>query len=410
MNPETSPTGSRRKLLLAVAALAVLAAAAWGWRAWRGVEVATQPVQRRDLVQTVVASGRVQAPHRADIAAQITGAVVAVPVRQGQAVTAGQLLIELQAAEARALEKQAALAVTQAQVRLRQLREVQAPVAEQVLRQARATLDAARAAAARSEDLFRQGFIGSAALDEARKALEVAAAARESARKQWESGQPSGSDYALAEANLAQAEAGLDVARARLRYTRITAPRAGTLIDRNVEVGDVVQPGKTLMVLSPEGQTQLVVDLDERHLRRLALGQAALASADAFPGQRFAATLAYINPGVNAQTGSVQVKLDVPQPPPNLAQDMTVSVDIEIARRPQALVIGLDAVHEPDGPAPWVLKLQAGRAKQQAVRLGLKAGGVAEVLDGLQAGDTLVTGPEAVRDGQRVRARATPVR
>ncbi len=410
MSTETLPTGPRRKLLLAAAALAVVAAAAWGWRAWRGVEVATQPVQRRDLVQTVVASGRVQAPHRADIASQITAAVVAVPVRQGQAVTAGQLLIELQSAEARALERQALLAVTQAQARLRQLREVQAPVAEQALRQARATLDVARAAAARSENLFQQGFIGSAALDEARKGLELAAAARESARKQWESQQPSGSDYALAEANLAQAEAGLDVARARLRYTRITAPRAGTLIDRNVEVGDVVQPGKTLLVLSPEGQTQLVVDLDERHLRRLALGQSALASADAFPGQRFAATLAYINPGVNAQTGSVQVKLDVPQPPPNLAQDMTVSVDIEIARRPQALVIGLDAVHEPDGPAPWVLKLQDGRAKQQAVRLGLKAGGLAEVLDGLQAGDTLVSGADAVHDGQRVRARATPTR
>jgi hypothetical protein len=71
MSTETSPTGSRRKLLLAAAALAVLVAAAWGWRAWRGVEVATKTVQRRDLVQTVVASGRVQAPHRADIAAQI---------------------------------------------------------------------------------------------------------------------------------------------------------------------------------------------------------------------------------------------------------------------------------------------------------------------------------------------------
>jgi HlyD family secretion protein len=89
---------------------------------------------------------------------------------------------------------------------------------------------------------------------------------------------------------------------------------------------------------------------------------------------------------------------------------MTVSVDIEIARRPQALVIGLDAVHEPDGPAPWVLKLQDGRARQQTVHLGLKAAGVAEVLDGLQAGDTLVTGADAVHDGQRVRARATPAR
>ena len=409
MNPETSPTGSRRKLLLAVAALAVLAAAAWGWRAWRGgggdaagaaPRFGADRGGQRPGTQSAAPGRHRRADH---------GAVVAVPVRQGQAVTAGQLLIELQAAEARGAGEAGRLGCDSGP-------SAAAPAARSAgARGGAGTAPGPRHAGCRPCRRRTQrgpvppGLHRLAALDEARKALEVAGGGRESARKQWESGQPSGSAMRWPRPIWPRPKRAWTW-RARLRYTRITAPRAGTLIDRNVEVGDVVQPGKTLMVLSPEGQTQLVVDLDERHLRRLALGQAALASADAFPGQRFAATLAYINPGVNAQTGSVQVKLDVPQPPPNLAQDMTVSVDIEIARRPQALVIGLDAVHEPDGPAPWVLKLQDGRAKQQAVRLGLKAGGVAEVLDGLQAGDTLVTGPEAVRDGQRVRARATPVR
>ena len=224
-----------------------------------------------------------------------------------------------------------------------------------------------------------------------------------------ESGQPSGSDYALAEANLAQAEAGLDVARARLRYTRITAPRAGTLIDRNVEVGDVVQPGKTLMVLSPEGRRSWWWTWTSGICAGWPWARRPWLRPTPSPGQRFAATLAYINPGVNAQTGSVQVKLDVPQPPPNLAQDMTVSVDIEIARRPQALVIGLDAVHEPDGPAPWVLKLQDGAPNSRPCAWASRPAAWPRCWTACRPA-TPGDRPEAVRDGQRVRARATPVR
>ena len=70
----------------------------------------------------------------------------------------------------------------------------------------------------------------------------------------------------------------------------------------------MVQPGKVLMVLSPAGETQLVLQIDERNLGRLKLGQRALASADAYPQERFAAELVYINPGVDAQRGTVEVQ------------------------------------------------------------------------------------------------------
>ncbi len=76
----------------------------------------------------------------------------------------------------------------------------------------------------------------------------------------------------------------------------IEAPVDGTLIARNVERGNVVQPGKALMVLSPAGATQLVVQIDEKNLNLLQIGQEALASADAYPGERFAARIVYMNP------------------------------------------------------------------------------------------------------------------
>jgi len=295
------------------------------------------------------------------------------------------------------------VAVVQAQARLRQVDEVQGPVAEQTLRQARSALANARAALLRSQALSAQGFIGQAALDDARKTAELADAEVRSAQKQVDTTAAAGSDRALAQANVAGARASAEAARARTGYAAIRAPLAGTLIARDVEVGDVVQPGKVLMTLSPQGRTQLVVAIDEKNLARLALGQQALVSADAYPSQRFAATLAYINPGVNASTGAVEVKLDVAQPPAVLKQDMTVSVDIEVARRAQALIVPLSAVHDVDA-APWVLRLEGRHAVRRSIRLGLRSGGQGELLGGLSEGDAVLVAPDAVRPGARVRA------
>jgi HlyD family secretion protein len=396
------------KALFGLLATALVALVAIRW--WVGPAIATETVTRRDFVQTVVASGHVEAPNRVDLGAQITATVSRIPVSEGQVVKAGELLIELESAELRASLRQADVAVVQAQARLRQLREVQAPVAEQALRQAQINLDNARSQLIRNEDLFRQGFIGQAALDDTRKAVDLADAQVRSTQKQLETVRLAGSDYALAEAALAQAQASAQAARARVGYATITAPADGTLIARNVEVGDVVQPGKVLMTLSPAGRTQIVVDIDEKNLRLLALGQKALASSDAYPQQRFAAELVYINPGVNAQTGAVEVKLDVAAPPPTLRQDMTVSVDIEVARRPQALIVPSSVVHDADGAAPWVLRLDGARAVRRTVRVGLHSGGFSEVLEGLAEGDRVIPAATLVNDGARLRVAASAPR
>jgi len=157
------------------------------------------------------------------------------------------------------------------------------------------------------------------------------------------------------------------------------------------------------MTLSPQGRTQLVVAIDEKNLALLALGQQALVSADAYPTQRFAAKLAYINPGVNATTGAVEIKLDAAAPPAVLMQDMTVSVDIEVARRLQALIVPLAAVHDVE-TTPWVLRLEGRSAVRRPVQLGLRSGGLAEVLGGLSEGDAVLLGPAAIKPGARVRA------
>ena len=394
-----------RVVSLLLAAL-VLGALAVRW--WLGPLVFVEPVARHELVQTVVASGHMETPHRVDIGAQMTGRVVRVPVVEGQTVRAGDRLVEIESTELRAIERQAEVAVVQAQARLRQLREVQTPVAEQNLRQSQINLDNARSAYRRNQELFQKGFIGEAALDDLRKSLELADAQNRSAQKQVETLRANGSDYALAQAAVSEAQANLQAARARTLYALIQTPLDGTLIGRSVEVGDVVQPGKVLMTLSPIGSTQLVVQIDEKNLRLLTLGQKALASADAYPQARFAAVLVYVNPGVNAQTGAVEVKLDVPSPPTVLKQDMTVSVDIEVARHPNTLLVPANAVHDADSAAPWVLRVEKSHAVKRFIRLGLRNGGIFEVVEGLHEGDSVVNDPAAISSGSRIRATAQP--
>jgi HlyD family secretion protein len=388
------------KLLWGVLAL-FLGAAMLRW--WMGPQVQTEAVQRRDVLQTVVASGRVESPHRVNIGAQITGTVARVPVTEGQTVKAGDVLIELVGTELQSARRQAQHAVVQAQNRLRQMNELQGPVVQQTLRQAQASLDTVQASWQRNQALFDQGFIGQAALDESRKALALADAQVRAAQQQVTSTRIGGAEHSLALGAVAEAQANAETVNAKARYAVIQAPANGQLIGRNVEAGDVVQAGKVLMTLSPEGAMQLVVQIDEKNLRLMALGQQALASADAYPQQPFKAQVAYINPGINAQTGAGEIKLDVLEPQQNLKQDMTVSVDLVVARKPQVLALQVGRVNEISGTSPWVWLLQAGHVVRRPVRLGLRGGAWAEVLEGLVAGDALITSPTALREGQPVR-------
>jgi HlyD family secretion protein len=363
-----------------------------------------------ELVQTVVASGRVVSPQRVTVALQGTGRVLRVAVVEGQTVQQGQLLIELDNSDNRASLAQATAAVAQARARLRQLGELSQPQAAQALAQAQATAVQAAKTLARNRDLVAQGFISQAAADDSQRALDVAVSQVASAQAQAKSNAPSGSDAALAQAALAQAVAGQQLASVKLAQGEVLAPSSGVLISRDVEAGDIVQPGKALMVLAASGQTQVLIQIDEKNLSKIALGQPAFGSADAFAEQRFDAVVAYINPGVDATRGSVEVKLAVPKPPSYLRQDMTVSVDIETARRTATVVIATTTLEDAASDKPWVLVVRDKHAVKQFVTLGLRGDTRVEVLAGIAAGEGVIPKSKTgVKAGQRVRARVQAV-
>ncbi len=391
-------------------ALGIAAAAALVW--WFGgtlifgPALRTSPVIQADFVQTLVASGHVETPFRVVVSSQITGTVARIPVSEGERVKAGDLLILLDDREARATVEQAEGQVAQAEARLRQIRDLTRPAAEQSLAELRAALANAQQTFNRVSKLSADGFSSKQALDDATKTLSMARAQMRGAELQVAANQQGGSDYSLAETQLAQMRSTAAAAKTRLSYGEIRAPRDGLLIARSVETGFVVQPGIELMRLSPAGDTQIVVQIDEKNLGLVALGQSALASADAYAKESFPASVTYISPSVDILRASVEVKLSVPEPPLYLRQDMTVSIDVEVARKPQALIAPSADVRGLNGLTPWLLIVRDGQAVRLPVKVGLVSAGKAEILSGAAVDDQVIPASATnIAEGRRVRVR-----
>ena len=395
---------SRAKRILLLVGIAALFLMLWmGMRAiWPRVEVVE--VRSAPLVQLEVMSGRVRAPGTATLSAMVAGRVLEVPVEDGQTVEQGTLLVALDDAELRAEQLRASGALAQARAQLQQVSRVTSRVADASQDQAIADLERARLNYERAKTLTEGGALAQSQLDDARVAYEVARSRAESASLQASSSGPGGTERALAQAAVVQAEAALFAAQSRLEHARVLAPADGTVLRRLVEPGDSVQPGTEVVVFARTTPVELEADPDERSLAHLKVGQPARVSADAFPRHHFEATLRYVAPAIDPERGTVRVRFDVAHPPPFLRPDMTVSISVETGRREQALVLPAGAVREAESSEPWVLTIRDGRATRAQVKVGLEGEGTVEIAEGLQAGDRVIPAAAKVGEGQRVRA------
>lgn len=384
-------TGRRTAYLLLLAVFAVLGA----WvvvRKLQGPELAAYRIQNQPLVQTVVATGRVTSASRAQVGAQISGVIAERRVREGDNVQAGDVLAVLRADELPAH-------VGEAQAALAELRESGKPQADAALRRATAQLDQARRQAERRRDLLQRELIAREAMEQAVEQEAVARAALEQAKLAAE---------ALAAGNPSEVAARerLAAARAALEKTIVRAQVSGTVLTRNAEPGDVVQPGRVLFEIARDGQTELLVPVDERNLAVLRLGQPALCVTDAYPDRPFPATVSFIAPAVDPQRGSVDIRLQLESVPDFLRQDMTVSVNVETGRRERALVVPNDALDAVEGGRAQVWKVTDGRVKRTQVTLGLRGLALTEITGGLATGDLILADADASPvDGSRVRTR-----
>ena len=400
--PATAPR--RRRWPWLVAAVVLVAAAVIAWLALRGPRVDVVKVSYAPLVRTLQFSARVATLSRVDVGSTVTGRVARVLVTEGAQVRQGDVLVQLESDELRAALTQAVASERQAQARLDGLRSTGRSGARAALAQSDATLLAASAELARVRQLVAQGFFSVSRLDEAQRAVDVARAQQSGSTAQSQAVGDAGTEVMQAGAQLAASQAATAAAQARLKQTAILAPADARVLTRQVESGQIVQPGKALMALALAGPTQLVAQVDERFLDQLQAGQGAMVVADAFASQRFAARVLSIAPSVDSQRGAIEVKFALEQQAPAfLREDMTLSVEVETGKRARALVLPLRALRtQSAGESATVLVADAGRAQARTVRLGLRSLSAVEVLDGLAEGDEVLLGG-SVKADDRVR-------
>lgn len=361
----------------------------------RGPALAGYKVAERPLIQTVVATGRVVAVSRAQIGSPVTGVVIERRVREGDRVQAGDVLAVLRADDMEA-------AVRDAEAALAQLQQSTRPQAQAALREAEARLTQATREAQRRRDLFQQQAIAREEMEQAIQAETTARANAEQARLTARS---------LLAGNPAEAAARARVAssKAQLAKTTVRAEVAGTVLTRNAEPGDLVQPGRILFEIAQTGDTEIQVPLDEKNLEVLAIGQTAMCIADAYPARPFPAKVGFIAPSVDPQRGTVDIRLTVTPVPSFLRQDMTVSVNVETGRRDKAIVVPNEALTAMDGNRAELWVVVDGRATKRPVQLGLRGLTQTEVTSGLHVGDWILSDARAsVAPGDRVRVVPSP--
>lgn len=405
-----------RRTLLVVGVVCVLGGA-WIWRATRSeaaLLVTTATVQRAALLKSLVtASGEIVASQYAEIGSNVMGRLVSLTVKEGDQVTAGQVLAQIDPV-------QAASAADAATASLAAL-EADAKAAATQVRSVTALLDEARsrasesaAALARAQQLKEAGLLPAAEFDRINATAsaadaQVAAAIASVERTQQSAG--------ATERRVAQGRAERARAADQLSKTSITAPISGVVTMLDVELGEMVvvgvqnQPGTTLMTVSDLSAIDAEVKVAEADVMRLSTGLPATITLEAVPGQRFSGRVLSIGasalPRAGAQVAArefrVTVRLDVASA---LRPGLTCDAEIVAAERRDVLAVPLQSVVERGGAA-GVFRVADGVARFVPVKSGIIAGLEIEI-DGLDEGTVIVSGPiQALRDlqdGSHVRA------
>lgn len=247
-----------------------------------------------------------------------------------------------------------------------------AAVQEAELQQARANLALAQSNHKRNQELLEKKFVTAQALDNSAATLKVQ-------------------------------EAAVQLAEAKVGRMRIKAPFNGMVGLRNVSVGDYVKEGQDLINIEDIGTLRVDFKLPETYLGRVVKGQIVEVSTDALPGEQFKAVLDAVDPMVDQNGRAISSRARLDNATGRLRPGMFVRVRLLFGERKNVLMAPEQAIVP--GAQPTVFKVVDGKAVVTKVRLGVRRAAQVEIIDGLAAGDIVVTaGQLKLRDGALVRA------
>jgi len=348
----------------------------------------TQTVQRQSVADEMEAPGSVVAVTTAQVAARTIGTVLQVAVREGDRVSRGQLLAQLDERELAAHQSSAQAAVEVSDAGVAQ--------ATKAVASAQAQADVAKKTYDRYVYLKEQKSVSAQEFDEVEAKYQAAQAGLEQAQAALEQ----------AEAARTQAKSEVQAAESVASYARIVAPFDGRVIERRVEPGSLISPGVSLFVLEDTSRYQLEVTLPADALATVRKGSAARVQLDSLPGISIAGRVAEMEAGADPASHTARARID-------LSRDSGVESGMFgrafFARGDRrALLVPSDAVVD-RGQLRGIYVADAGAvAHWRVLTLGKSFGPQVEVLSGLGEGDMVVLNPGTLElDGKRISAAAS---
>jgi len=380
---------SRKKLWFLIGGVAILLIVGLSLAGMKdnGLAVQVATVGRESLQSKVSANGKIQAVTKADISASIMGQVTRLAVKEGDRVTKGQFLMEIdpRSASANADAMKAGLQAAQSDL----------ASATANLSQAKSDFDRAKA----NRDA---GIISAADFERARTTFETATAAQETARRRADQ----------AKANVNQSHVGLG-------FSTISAPMDGTVTARRIELGETAVPGiqnqagTVLLTVSDMSKVEAEMEVDEASIPTVKLAQKAQVRIDAYPNQTFDGEVTEVggSPILKLSANEAikfKVKVWIKNPPLTIKPGLSAQADIFTGSRDQVVAIPIQSlvtreikpkageVPKPGAPRDeegvWLFSA-SGKTQFQAVKTGLLGDLNVEVLDGLKGGEKVLTGP-----------------
>ncbi len=344
----------------------------------RVIAVGTMLPVRKDLDVRLVYTADIQPFQQVNVFSRVDGYISKIHVDKGDYVKADQLLVEVDHTDY-------VHAVNRAKANLEAAR---ANVVSQ-----EATIHNAKLNLERMRTLIKSEYVAQQDVDNAQAAHDVAIAQINSLRAQ-----------------VHQMEVALQQAETNLTYSYIRAPFAGSISIRNLDAGAFVS-GSTaststvsrgILVLQDITLVRVLVDVVEKDVSLVKIGQPAELRADAYPQRVFTGKVTRVVQALNPNTRTMTVEVDIPNPDRALKAGMFARVELVVGVHRDALQIPIDAVTRLESDQ-YVYTVADSKARKMPVVLGIRNNGLIEIVQGLQGAEpVIVSGKDLVADGTKV--------
>jgi len=403
----------RKRLLGVITALLAAVVIFSGWMKLRNgntFTVRAETVSRQDISSVISTNGKIEPVNNFEAHAPAPAIVKRVLAAEGDHVKAGQLLLQLDDADARAQAARALALLKAAEADLQAVKS--GGTHEEILTnhaaliKAQTERDEARRNLQALEHLQQSGGASAGEVQTAQERLKKAEADAQLLEDK-QAGRFSTPEVAKVEASAAQARAAYDAAQDLLKNSNIRAPFAGSVYQLPVKPGAYVNSGQLLVQVANLEEVQVRAFVDEPEIGRLAKGQKVDIKWDAIPGRIWTGAVSHI-PTVVTMVGTRtvgEITCEIPNADRKLLPNVNVNVSIVTAHNANALTVSRESVHDSDGKR-YVFKIVGDRLQSQEVKTGINSLTRVEIVQGLDQGVRIALGAvkaEPLRNGMEVK-------